>query len=79
MVGRLAVRAAVSMVQHAAVITVRARIGHTVAPLRGLVADGEVITKDHFSCIAEPGLRTRFLDDFQRARIIHLKDTFVNT
>jgi nicotinamidase-related amidase len=38
-------------------------IGHTVAQLRSLVGDDEVLRKDHFSCFSEPGLKTRFTGD----------------
>lgn len=45
-------------------------IGHTVAALRTLVEADEVMRKDHFSCVAEPGLRDRLLHDARRTLVI---------
>lgn len=45
-------------------------IGHTVAALRALVEPDEVVRKDHFSCVSEPGLRERLLHDSRRTLVI---------
>jgi len=45
-------------------------IGHTVAELRTLVDAGEVICKNHFSCVSEPGLRERLLEDRRRTLVV---------
>jgi nicotinamidase-related amidase len=45
-------------------------IGHTVPELRALVGDTQVLRKDHFSCIAEPGLRERLTGDPRRTLVV---------
>lgn len=45
-------------------------IGHTVAQLRTLVDADEVLRKDHFSCVSEPSLRERLLEDRRRTLVV---------
>lgn len=45
-------------------------IGHTVGVLRELVSDDEVLRKDHFSCIAEPGAGRRLLQSSRRTLVV---------
>jgi nicotinamidase-related amidase len=45
-------------------------IGHTVPALRALLSDGEVVRKDHFSCVSEPGVRERLLDSPRRTLVV---------
>jgi len=45
-------------------------IGATVAALRALVDDHEVLRKDHFSCLAEPALREPLLDSPRRTLVV---------
>jgi nicotinamidase-related amidase len=45
-------------------------LGPTVPSLRQHLADGEVLRKDHFSCIAEPALRPRLLGDHRRTLVV---------
>jgi len=45
-------------------------IGATVAALRSLVADHEVLRKEHFSCVAEPALRPVLLESSRRTLVV---------
>ena len=45
-------------------------IGATVAQLRTLVSDDEVLRKDHFSCVAEPALREALLASPRRTLVV---------